>query len=85
MPTADDSLRAIWGHGIEGGGDEKALKFLKDAGYRLTVDGSFRFMMPRGKDKPSDTEGLAIDYMMFEWDYGPEMLWDDSVETRSCI
>jgi hypothetical protein len=63
MPQASEELRKEW----NGPNDADALKFLKDAGYRLT--GQWTWVPPAGHN-PTEKEFSAILFMINEWDYG---------------
>jgi hypothetical protein len=62
MPQATDEQRARWP-----GWDAEAIKFLEDAGYKLTRD--WEWIKPVGHT-PTERELDAIDYMCNEWDFG---------------
>lgn len=69
MPQATDELRAEWG--IE---TEKALYFLRAAGYRLT--NSWTWVPPRRES--TEMELRAIEYLIQEWDFGGIERWEVS-------
>jgi len=62
MPQATDEQRARWP-----GWDAEAIKFLEDAGYKLTKE--WNWIIPPGH-KPTEREYDAMDYMCNEWDFG---------------
>jgi hypothetical protein len=64
MPQATKEQRDRWP-----GGDTQAMKVLADNGYKLTDDGSFRWIRPKNH-KPTEIELDAVDYLVNEWDYG---------------
>lgn len=67
MPQASDELRAAWRHGEEGGGDDAAMKHLREAGYILSP--SWEWEAPAGR-VPTERDLSAIDYLIDEWDFG---------------
>jgi hypothetical protein len=64
MPQATDELRAEW----DGPSDQKAIKFLLDAGYKLTPQ--WTWMHKDSNHKRTIKELSAVTFMMDEWDYG---------------
>lgn len=67
MPQADEFLRVVWNHGEEGGGDQAAMKHLRDAGYVLTRQ--WTWTIPPGR-AATDTDRSAVLYLVDEWDFG---------------
>ena len=63
MPQATDELREEW----DGPDDQKAMGFLRDAGYVLNRD--WTWSSPEGRE-PTEKEWSAIDFMFQEWDFG---------------
>jgi hypothetical protein len=64
MPQATDELRAEW----DGPSDQKAIKFLQDAGYKLTPQWEWRHK--DSNHMPTPKEISAVNFMFQEWDFG---------------
>lgn len=67
MPQATDELRARWREPDGSLGERRPIKFLADAGYKLTDD--WCWFVPLGHT-PTPAEISAVQYMVDEWDYG---------------
>lgn len=67
MPQASQELREEWmADGIAS--DEKAMQYLKAAGYRLTRQ--WFWIKPTPAHSPTDKEWSAICFLVDEWDFG---------------
>lgn len=64
MPQASDELRAEW----NGPDDATAIKFLTDAGYKLTR--GWEWLLPVPNHEPTEKEISAIQFLVDEWDFG---------------
>lgn len=67
MPQAPEKMRAAWG-GEQGVGDDKALAYLKERGFKLTPQ--WLWQKPSPDHKMTDDDWGAIDFLICEWDYG---------------
>jgi len=70
MPKASDELRAKWGGAFDYG-PEKAMKFLREAGYRLHHS-EYAWSKPGVKSfgDMSRDEFEAMMFLVHEWDFG---------------
>lgn len=62
MPQAPAHLQERW---IS---DDKAIRFLKERGWRLERD--WCWTMPANDYQPSEDEFSAVDFLILEWDFG---------------
>lgn len=67
MPQASDALREAWG-GECGVGEDKALAHLQGRGFKLTRQ--FDWVLPHPGYQPDADDWGAIDFLVYEWDYG---------------
>ena len=67
MPQASEELRTKWG-GLGGVGEDKAIAFLKAAGYKLRRD--WLWVKPGPSYAPTNDEIEAMDFLIYEWDFG---------------
>ena len=67
MPQATEEQRKRWG-GELGIGEDKAIKFLEDAGYILSRD--WRWFLPNPNHTPTPNEISAVQFLIDEWDFG---------------
>jgi len=65
IPQATDELRAKWG-GDMGVGEDKAMKFLAERGWREIGNGMM--LAPPGERTQDEWE--ALDFLCQEWDFG---------------
>lgn len=67
MPSGPPELHEKWSNYYpEGFGDQNAMRFLREAGFKLT-DG-WTWIAP-GRE-PTEEEWSAINYLVWEWDFG---------------
>jgi hypothetical protein len=64
MPQATDEQREEW----NGPSDQTALKFLQDAGYKLTPHWTWKHK--DSAHKPTEKEISAVCFLIDEWDFG---------------
>ena len=68
MPTASPELRNRWMSEEDAGGDQTAMTFLNDRGYRLRRD--WTWLTPTPDHVITEDEDSAILFLMMEWDFG---------------
>jgi hypothetical protein len=66
VPQASDAQRAAWG--TDGGaGDEKAISFLQEKGFKLTK--KWAWIKPSPTYVLTEDDWLAIEFLIDEWDF----------------
>jgi hypothetical protein len=69
MPTAHEELRQEWKHYEADGGDQYAIRFLQNRGYRLHRT-RYTWSHPDPEHVLTPQEASAMMYLVHEWDFG---------------
>lgn len=69
MPSGPPELHEEWcNRSPTGDGDFEAMRYLRKRGYKLTD--KWFWVAPSRYHTPSAKENSAINYLMWEWDFG---------------